>query len=111
MFLDLIIGFYHTQLSKDTSNICAIYLHWGKYRYISLPMRDSNSPEISQQKINYLFQGFELIHAYRDDHLIFTKCDWIEHVQKLELILTNLNKVGLTMMLTSVSLVKLKWVI
>ena len=33
----------------------------------------SNSPGISQQKMNYLFQEFKLICSYIDGILIFTK--------------------------------------
>ena len=43
----------------------------------------ANSPEIFQQKMNDLFHGLELIHAYIDEILILTKGDWTDHLKKL----------------------------
>ena len=48
-------------------------------------MEVSNSPGISQQKINDLLQTFEFICAYIDYLLILTKDT--DHVEKLELTL------------------------
>ena len=62
----------------------------GKYHYKRLTMGVRNSLEISQQKMNDLFQGFKFIRAYMDELLISTKGDWIDHVQKLGLTLTKL---------------------
>ena len=60
--LDLNMGYYHIPLNKNASNLCTIILPCGKYRYKRLLMGVSNSPEIFQQKTNYLFHGFEFIH-------------------------------------------------
>ena len=54
-----------------------------KYYYKYLPMRVSNSPDIYQQKMNDIFQGFEFIFAYTDKLLILTKGYWKNHLQKL----------------------------
>ena len=51
----------------------------------------TNSPDIFQQKMIYLFHGFEFIRAYIDNLLILTKGDWTGHLQKLELTLNKLN--------------------
>ena len=50
----------------------------------------ANSPEIYQQKINDLFNGFEFICAYMEELLVLTKGDWINHSQTLELTLSKL---------------------
>ena len=71
--LDLNMEYFHIRLTEDTSNLCTIILPWGKYRYKRLPMVVSNSPDIFQQKINDLFQGFEFIRAYIYELLIFLK--------------------------------------
>ena len=55
----------------------------GKYCYKRLPMGFSNSPDIFQQKINDIFNGFEFIPEYIDELLILTKVDWVDNVQKL----------------------------
>ena len=57
MSLDLIKGYYHIWLSKNTSNLCMIILLWGKYHYKRLPMVVSNPSDIFQQKMNYWFIG------------------------------------------------------
>ena len=43
----------------------------------------SNQPDIFQQKMNNLFQGFEFICSYIDDLLILTNGYWEDYVQKL----------------------------
>ena len=55
----------------------------------------ANSPDIFQQKMNYLFHEFEFICAYIDNLLISTKGYWTDNVQKLELTLDNLKGKGL----------------
>ena len=56
---------------------------WGKYRLKCLPMGVANSPDIFQNKINDLFNGFYFIRAYIDDLLILTRGDWKDHVYML----------------------------
>ena len=60
-----------------------IIIPWGKYRYKRLPMGVANSTGHLQQKMNYLWHGFEFIRAYIDDILIPTKGDWTDHIHKL----------------------------
>ena len=45
-----------------------------------------------QQRINYLFNGFDLIRAYIYDLLILDKEYWTYHIQKLELTLNKLKE-------------------
>ena len=59
--------------------------------------------------MNDLFHGFEFIHAYIDDILILTNGYYIDHVHKLELTLTKLNKMDLNVILKSISSDELKW--
>ena len=89
------MGYYHIQLPEDAGNLCKNILPWGKYCYKRLPMGVSNSPDILQQKMNYLFQGFEFTHEYIDGILILTKGDWTDHVHKLELTFNKLKEIGL----------------
>ena len=59
----------------------------------------SNSPDISQQKINDLYQLFEFILTYIDELLVSTKLDWAYHVHKLELTLNKLKEKDLNIIL------------
>ena len=58
--LDLNMGYYHIRLIQNASNLCTIILPWGKYYYKRLPMGISNSLDIFQYNMNYLFYGFYL---------------------------------------------------
>ena len=67
----------------------------GKISLKILPMGIADSPYIFQQKMNYLFHGFNFIYAYMDDLLILTKVDCKDHAQNLELTLNKLKGKGL----------------
>ena len=71
------------------------YYSVGKYRCKRLTMGVEKSPDVFQQKMNYLFHGFELIRAYIDYILILTKVDWTDLIQKLELMLNKMKEIGL----------------
>ena len=76
-------------------NLCAIFLPWGLYRYKQLTMVVTNSSDIFQQKINYLFHGFEFIGANIDNILVLIKVYWTDCLKKLELTLNKLKQKGL----------------
>ena len=85
MVLDLNMGYYNIRIVKDSINLCNVIIPWGGSCYKYLKMVVSNSTEIFQQKMIYLFQGFEFICAYIYELLILTKVDWTDHVHKLEI--------------------------
>ena len=58
MPLDLNMGYYHIRLSENASNLCTIIIPWVKYCYKRLTMGISDSPDISQHKMNDLFHRF-----------------------------------------------------
>ena len=64
--LDLNMGYYRIQITEDANNLCMFTIPYGKYHYKRLPMRVDSLPEILQQKMNDLFQGFEFIRACID---------------------------------------------
>ena len=66
------------------------YSTMGKYRYKNLPMGASNPLGIFEQKMNISPQGFEFILVYLGVLLILKKCDWKDHIQKMELTLNKL---------------------
>ena len=73
--LDLNMVYYHIQSRKNASNLCTIIRLLGKYCYKHLPIGVDNSPDIFQQKMNYLFHGFEFIRTYIHNILILIKGD------------------------------------
>jgi hypothetical protein len=64
--LDLNMGYYHIELTPNSSRLCTIVLPWGKYEYLRLPMGLCNSPDIFQEKMSELMQGLEFARAYID---------------------------------------------
>ena len=93
--LGLNMGYYHIQPSDNASHLCRIIIPGKKYRYKRLPMGVANSPDIFQQKMNDLFNGFEFICAYIEDLLVLTEGDCKYHVQKLKSTLNKLKEKGL----------------
>ena len=92
MLIDLNMVCYHIQLTEYASNLCTIIIPWGKEFYYCLPKVVSNSPDIFQNKMNNLFQGFEYIHAYTYDILILTGPVWKAFLQKFKLTLNILKE-------------------
>ena len=93
--LDLNMGYYHIKLDSDSRKLCTIILPFGKFEYQRLPQGLCNSPDIFQEKMNELFQGFEHVRAYLDDLLVLTKSDFDDHLRKLRTVLEKLRTAGL----------------
>src|SRR5210317_758151 len=93
--LDLNMGYYHIELTPNSSRLYTIVFPWGKYEYLQLPMGLCNSPNIFQEKINDLMDGLDFVRAYLDDVLIPTKNSFEEHLEQLEKVLTRLQSAGL----------------
>ena len=83
MSLDLNVVYDHIRLSDNRINLCININPQGKYHYKRLTMVVDNSPHIFKQKMNILFNGYELINAYIDDHLVLIKGYWTDLVHKL----------------------------
>jgi Reverse transcriptase (RNA-dependent DNA polymerase) len=60
-----------------------------------LPMGLCNSPDICQEKMSELFDGFEFVRTYIDDLLTFAKGTFEDHLEKLERVLYRLRQAGL----------------
>ena len=90
--LDLIMGYYHIELTPNSKRLCTIVLPWGKYEYQRLPMGLCNSPDIFQEKMSSLMAGLEFVRAYIDDLLVIFKTTWDDHLMKLETVLKRLKK-------------------
>ena len=92
--LDLNMGYYHIELCPESKKLCTIVLPWGKFEYQKLPMGLCNSPDIFQEKMNELFAGFDYVRAYIDDLLVISNGSFDDHLQKLETVLSKLQKAG-----------------
>jgi len=74
------MGYYHIELTPNSSALCTIILPWGKYEYLKLPMGLANSQDIFQEKMGDLFANLENIQAYIDNLLVLTKGNWEDHL-------------------------------
>jgi transposase InsO family protein len=93
--LDLNMGYYHIMLSPESQVLCTIVLPWGKYEYLRLPMGLSNSPDIFQEKMSALMYDLEYVRTYLDDLLVITNGTYADHLTRLEVVLTRLDRAGL----------------
>ena len=89
------MGYYHIELSPRAKHLCTIVLPWVKYEYQKLPMGVFNSPDIFQEKISELFDGFNMVHEYIDDVLFITKNNFKDHLKALYRVLQRLVEAGL----------------
>ena len=86
------MGYYHIELSPGAKQLCTIVLPWGKYKYQKLPMEFCNSPNIFQENIYELFDGFDMVRAYIDDVLVITKNNFEDHLKSLYGVLQRLTE-------------------
>ena len=77
-------GILSYKLDPVSSQLCIIVLPWGKYEYHKLPMGLYNSLDISQEKMNELFSGFDYVQAYIDNLLIIRKGSFEDHLSQLD---------------------------
>ena len=77
--LDLNMGYYHIKLCPDSKKLCTLVFPFGKYEMQRLPMGLCNSPDIFQEKMSELFDGFEFVRTYINDLLCLTKGSFEDH--------------------------------
>jgi ribosome-interacting GTPase 1 len=68
---------------------------FGKYEYQRIPMGLCNSPNIFHEKMSELMEGLEFIRTYIDDLLVITKESFEDQLEKLDLVLQQLEDAGL----------------
>ena len=67
------MGYYHIELSPGYKHLYTIVIPWGNQKYQEIPMGVCNSPDIFQEKISELFDGFNMVRVYIDDVLVINK--------------------------------------
>jgi putative transposase len=92
MTLDLNMGYYHIELSPSSKCLCTIVMPFGKYKYQCLPMGLCNSPDIFQE---HMYEIFSDVHVYIDNLLVTSCSTFKEHLQRLELVYSQLSEAGL----------------
>ena len=93
--LDLNMGYYHVRLDADARKLCTIILPFGKFEYQRLPQGICTAPDIFQEKMSEIFDGFDDVRAYLDDLLVLTKGNLDDHLNRLAAVFTKLRAAGL----------------
>lgn len=93
--LDITMQFYTFELDEESKNLCVICTPFGNYRYNRLPLGVSQSPDISQEKMEKLFSDFEDVEVYIDDIGCFSD-SWEDHLKLLHRVLTVLQNNNFT---------------
>jgi len=93
--LDLNMGYFHIELTLESKQLCTLVIPFGKCEMQRLPMGLSNLPNIFQEKMSKLFEGFKDIQAYIDNLLLLTKESFNKHCEHLDRVLTRLEDAGL----------------
>ncbi len=62
--IDPSMGYYHIPLGAYTQRLCTMILPWGKYQYLRLPMRITNSPDIFQAVMMDVLGDLEYVRTY-----------------------------------------------
>ena len=94
MAIDLSMGYYHVPLDKYSQGLCGTVMPWGVYKYKKLPMGICNAPDIFQSIMMRLLGDLEFVHVYIDDILITSNGEFLDHMTKLQQVLTRLDKAG-----------------
>lgn len=93
--LDLNMGYYHIRLDPASRALCTIVLPWGKFEMQRLPMGLCNSPDIFQEKMSELMDGFNHVLTYIDDLLVISNGSFEDHLAKLGRVLQRIQDAGL----------------
>ena len=93
--LDLNMGYYHIELSPFSKRLCTNVMPFSKYEYQRLPMGLCNSPDIFQECMYEIFSDLEYVRVYIDDLLVTSCSTFKEHLQRLELVFSQLSEAGL----------------
>ena len=92
--LDLSMGYYHIPMSEQAQALCTTVLPWGKYRYCRLPMGLKVATDVFQNTMMELLGDLPYVRVYLDDILITTCDSYEDHIEKMNTVLTRLEKSG-----------------
>ena len=98
--LDLSIGYYHFLLDKEISNLCAISLPFGTFRYKRLLQDIMPAVDCFQREMTYLFSDLDFVKVYLDNILIVSYDNENDHLNKLSIVLNRLHEHNLKVKLS-----------
>ena len=63
--------YYTYELDEESANLCVIFMPYGKFRYLRLPMGVKQSPDFAQGIIEEVLCGLDECKVYIDDICTF----------------------------------------
>ena len=93
--LDLNRGYYHFVLDAESRKFCGIILTGGRYSYARLQQGLMPSSDIFQAKMMEIFGSFDDILVYIDNIILYTRQDFMHHVQRLRMVLDKFKQFNL----------------
>ena len=88
--IDLVMGFYHMQLSERSKQLCTIVSPLETFQFQSLPMGITSAPDIFQARIGKLFQDIEIVIVYMDNLLIIGTESYEKLIEQVVEVITRL---------------------
>ena len=94
--LDLAHGYFQVRMDPGSVEKTAFRVPWGLYEFLRMPQGLTNSPSTFQRTMEFILGDLNLsqIILYLDDILIFSTT-MEEHLERLDCVLTRLNRFGL----------------
>ena len=75
------MGYYNLELYPISKKIFTIVTLWVKCEYQKLLTGVCNIPNIFQENIPELLEGFDMVQAYIDNILVITKDNFVDHLK------------------------------
>ena len=89
-------GFWQVPLSTESQLLTTFITPYGRYCFRKLPFGISSAPELFQNRMNCILEGFAGVLGHMDDVLIHGKTEE-EHDAHLQAVLEKLSAVGITL--------------
>ena len=94
--VDVNSGFWQIPLSKDSRHLTTFITPLGRFCFNKLPFGISSAPESYQRRMSQILAGLDGVLCHIDDVLVFGSTR-VEHDARLEVALSHLSAVGVTL--------------
>ena len=101
--LDLRAGYHHIPLDKPSILKMAFNSPFGKYKYFKVPLGFTHAPAYFQELMTGILKDFNLVIAYLDDIIIFSKTPQ-EHLLHIRKVFEKLRSAKLSMKMSKCNL-------
>ena len=90
--IDLSMGYYAFALHPNSKAYTTTIFPWGLYQHNYLLMGLKIGSDVLQASLGLLFNSFEDVHVYMDDIILFGTTTFLEHLARLQMVLSRLRE-------------------